>query len=142
MKFSCFAFYGEHIIRITPDGDLDLDASIMMLRKLASESAVDDCGILLDLRWVQCRMTLDQMYVLAITLGSIDPPYNERIAILYDLSQCEQKVRPELKAPATGFTVAHFDDFEEAFRLMASGECGKVVLFLDPADADGLLIEP
>jgi threonine 3-dehydrogenase len=35
-----------------------------------------------------------------------------------------------------------FDDFEEAFRLMASGECGKVVLFLDPADADGPLFEP
>jgi threonine 3-dehydrogenase len=31
------------------------------------------------------------------------------------------------------------DDFEAAFDLMASGECGKVVLFIDPADADGPL---
>lgn len=29
------------------------------------------------------------------------------------------------------------DDFEVAFDLMASGECGKVVMFVDPADADG-----
>ncbi len=31
------------------------------------------------------------------------------------------------------------DDFERAFDLMASGECGKVVMFPDPADADGPL---
>lgn len=31
------------------------------------------------------------------------------------------------------------DDFEAAFDLMASGECGKVVMFVDPADADGPL---
>jgi threonine 3-dehydrogenase len=31
------------------------------------------------------------------------------------------------------------DDFDAAFDLMASGECGKVVMFVDPADADGPL---
>jgi threonine 3-dehydrogenase len=31
------------------------------------------------------------------------------------------------------------DDFEAAFDLMASGDCGKVVLFTDPDDADGPL---
>ncbi len=31
------------------------------------------------------------------------------------------------------------DDFERAFELMESGECGKVVMFPDPADADGPL---
>jgi threonine 3-dehydrogenase len=31
------------------------------------------------------------------------------------------------------------DDFDAAFELMASGECGKVVMFVDPADADGPL---
>lgn len=31
------------------------------------------------------------------------------------------------------------DDFEKAFDLMESGECGKVVMFPDPADADGPL---
>jgi len=31
------------------------------------------------------------------------------------------------------------DDFERAFDLMASGECGKVVMFPDPGDADGPL---
>lgn len=31
------------------------------------------------------------------------------------------------------------DDFDAAFDLMASGECGKVVMFIDPADADGPL---
>jgi threonine 3-dehydrogenase len=29
------------------------------------------------------------------------------------------------------------EDFESAFDLMASGECGKVVMFVDPSDADG-----
>jgi len=29
------------------------------------------------------------------------------------------------------------DDYEKAFELMATGECGKVVMFPDPADADG-----
>lgn len=31
------------------------------------------------------------------------------------------------------------EDFERAFELMATGECGKVVMFPDPADADGPL---
>ncbi len=31
------------------------------------------------------------------------------------------------------------DDFEKAFDLMESGECGKVVMFPDPSDADGPL---
>ncbi len=31
------------------------------------------------------------------------------------------------------------DDYERAFDLMAAGECGKVVMFPDPADADGPL---
>lgn len=31
------------------------------------------------------------------------------------------------------------DDYEAAFALMASGSCGKVVMFPDPADADGPL---
>jgi threonine 3-dehydrogenase len=31
------------------------------------------------------------------------------------------------------------DDYENAFELMATGECGKVVMFPDPADADGPL---
>jgi threonine 3-dehydrogenase len=31
------------------------------------------------------------------------------------------------------------DDYEAAFDLMASGECGKVVMFVDPGDADGPL---
>jgi len=31
------------------------------------------------------------------------------------------------------------DDYDAAFSLMASGECGKVVMFMDPADADGPL---
>jgi threonine 3-dehydrogenase len=29
------------------------------------------------------------------------------------------------------------DDYDAAFDLMASGECGKVVMFVDPSDADG-----
>jgi len=32
-----------------------------------------------------------------------------------------------------------FDDFEQAFALMDSGQCGKIVLFPDPGDADGPL---
>ncbi len=32
------------------------------------------------------------------------------------------------------------DDYEKAFDLMASGQCGKVVMFPDPADADGPLM--
>ncbi len=31
------------------------------------------------------------------------------------------------------------DDFERAFETMASGECGKVIMFPNPDDADGPL---
>jgi threonine 3-dehydrogenase len=34
------------------------------------------------------------------------------------------------------------NDFDAAFDLMASGECGKVVMFVDPEDADGPLEAP
>ena len=36
----------------------------------------------------------------------------------------------------------HIEDFDAAFDLMASGQCGKVVMFLDPDDADGPLESP
>jgi threonine 3-dehydrogenase len=32
------------------------------------------------------------------------------------------------------------DDYDAAFDLMASGDCGKVVMFPDPGDADGPLL--
>jgi threonine 3-dehydrogenase len=41
-------------------------------------------------------------------------------------------------APMVTHRVA-LDDYEAAFDLMASGECGKVVMFVDPSDADGPL---
>ena len=118
MESSCFTFYGEPIIQTTPAGDMDLEASKATLRKLASETTVDGCGILLDLRRSPCRMTLGQMYALARALGTIDPPYNERIAILFDPSHCDQKTEPEVTAPTPGFTVAHFGVFEEAMRWL------------------------
>ena len=116
MESSCFTFYGEQIIQTTPAGDMDLEASKATLRKLASETTVDGCGILLDLRRSPCRMTLGQMYALARELGNIDPPYNERIAILFDPSRCDQKTEPEVMVPTPGFTVAHFGVFEKAMR--------------------------
>jgi threonine 3-dehydrogenase len=33
------------------------------------------------------------------------------------------------------------DDFDRAFELMSAGQCGKVVMFPDPEDADGPLME-
>ncbi len=122
MESSCFAFYGEQIIQTTPAGDMDLEASKATLRKLAAETPVDACGILLDLRWSPCRMTLDQMYALARALGTIDPPYNERIAVLFDPSRCDPMPGPEMMAPTPGFTVAHFGVFEEAMRWLNTSE--------------------
>ncbi len=54
------------------------------------------------------------------------------------------QMRALLRAGAVdlGPVVTHrfaLDDFGRAFALMASGECGKVVMFPDPADADGPL---
>ena len=34
------------------------------------------------------------------------------------------------------------DDYDAAFALMESGRCGKIVMFPDPADADGPLTQP
>ncbi len=118
MESSCFTFYGEQIIQTTPAGDMDLEASKATLRKLASETPVDACEILLDLRWSPCQVILDQLYALARALGNIDPPYNEQIAILFDPSRCDQMLGPEARAPTPGFTVAHFGVFEEAMRWL------------------------
>jgi threonine 3-dehydrogenase len=41
-------------------------------------------------------------------------------------------------APVVSHRMA-LEDYERAFELMASGQCGKIVLFPDPADADGPL---
>ncbi len=54
------------------------------------------------------------------------------------------QMRALLRADAVDLSplVTHrfaLDDFEAAFDLMASGECGKVVMFPDPSDADGPL---
>jgi threonine 3-dehydrogenase len=57
------------------------------------------------------------------------------------------QMRAMLRSGAVDLTpmVTHrfaLDDFEAAFALMALGECGKVVLFPNPADADGPLDTP
>ena len=122
MESSCFVFYGEPIIQTTPTGDMDLEASKATLRKLASETTVDGCGIMLDLRWSPCRVILDQLYALARALGNIDPPYNEQIAILFDPSRCDQMLGPEARAPTPGFTVAHFGVFEKAMRWLNTSD--------------------
>lgn len=54
------------------------------------------------------------------------------------------RMRAMLRAGAVDLTplVTHrfaLDDFDDAFDLMQSGNCGKVVLFPDPDDADGPL---
>lgn len=122
MISSCYTFYGEQIIQTTPAGDVNLEASKARLRKLASETTGDGCGILLDLRWSPRRVALDQMYALARTLGSIDPPYNARIAILFDPSRSDQMPRREVTVPTPGFTVAHFGVFEEAMRWLNTSD--------------------
>jgi len=57
------------------------------------------------------------------------------------------QVRALLRAEAVDLAplVTHryrLDHYEAAFDLMASGECGKVILFVDPEDADGSLEQP
>lgn len=97
-------------------------AKFEVFQKLASETTVDGWGILLDLRGSPCRMTLGQMYALARELGNIDPPYNERIAMMFDPSRCDQVTGPEVTAPTLGFTVAHFGVFEKAMRWLNTSD--------------------
>ena len=120
MKITCFAFYSEQIIKTTATGAVDLEASKQRLRKLAAECESIDCGVLLDLRRATSKLTLADMYELAGELGRMDPPCDERIAILFDGDERDLAVDKEMSSSRKGLQLSHFVEFEDAMSWLNS----------------------
>ena len=120
MKITCFAFYSEQIIKTTTTGEVDLEASKQRLRKLAAECESIDCGVLLDLRRATSKLTLIDMYELAQELGRMDPPCDQRIAILFSGDERDLAVDKEMSSSRKGLQLSHFVEFEDAMSWLNS----------------------
>ena len=123
MKISCFVFYSSQIIETTATGAVDLEASKRRLRRLASDTEeAAEYEILLDLRGVSGELPLAAMYELAHERGRIDPPFGERIAILFEGDEHDGAVAPERPGSDSGYQVAHFVDFEAAMTWLSTSD--------------------
>jgi hypothetical protein len=111
-------FHAQHLIVMDATGILDLAASIAALKKLAANPEFDTrAEILLDLRDVECRMSINDLYDLAVILAWPDPalPTQRKIAILVDGALEFDHARfLALCAVSRGVAIRAFDGYDAA----------------------------
>ena len=119
MKTKNKAYPLKHLIVMTATGTLDLAASKAALQSLVADPSFDARSeVLLDLRDVECAMSVTDIYELAVYMASSNPalPTYKKIALL----------------------VADYAAFDHAkFLEMCAGNRGlKISAFLDYANVD------
>ncbi len=81
------AFPLKHLIVMTADGTLDLAASKEALKSIVADPGFDSkCEVLLDLREIDCALTVNDIYHLAEHMAYPNPalPTVKKIAVLVD----------------------------------------------------------
>lgn len=111
-------FRAQHLIVMDASGVLDLHASVSALKRLAMDPGFDSrAEVLLDLRDIECRMSINHIYSLAEAMAWPDPalPTHRKIAILVDGKlEFDHAKFLAMCAENRGLTVAAFDDYDKA----------------------------
>ncbi|MBK8740825.1 MAG: hypothetical protein IPM02_15440 [Betaproteobacteria bacterium] len=99
-------------------GVLDLHASVGALKRLAMDPGFDSrAEVLLDLRDIECRMSINNIYNLAEAMAWPDPalPTHRKIAILVDGKlEFDHAKFLAICAENRGLSVTAFDDYDKA----------------------------
>ena len=111
-------FRAQHLIVMDASGILDLHASVAALKRLAMDPGFDSrAEVLLDLRDIECRMSINNIYSLAEAMAWPDPalPTHRQIAILVDGKlEFDHAQFLAMCAENRGLTVAAFEDYDKA----------------------------
>jgi hypothetical protein len=111
------------LIKARAEGELDFEGSKRLFKELAlAGSASADYQILLDARKVQPRMSVTDLWYLAIELRNLLKSFSKKMALLYRLEPCNQAEFFTLCAKNRGFKIRAFTSFEEAIEWLTSNE--------------------
>ena len=113
----CLVFFSHEIIRTTPDGALDLDATKHRLRKMTTADEPIVCEVLFDLREPPCPLPRHALDELAREMGRIDHVFIGKIALLYDAAKRDPTVET---SPDGRYQTAHFIDFDDAMHWLTA----------------------
>ena len=110
-------------IKATPEGRLDRENLKKLFIDIASAAATsDDCGILIDTRKAQSRMSASDLWYLAAQLSKLGEAFSRKTAVLCPRERFDRVGFFALCAQNRGFLVNVFTSFEDAIEwLMAEG---------------------
>ena len=125
-------FSHQSLIVLTADGQLDMAASKAALKIVAESSSHNEhAEVLLDLRDINCSLSITDMYELATHLASPKTglPTHEKIAVLVDgAMEFDHAKFLALCGVNRGIAIRAFDDYD------AAGEWLKTTLPPDAAN--------
>jgi hypothetical protein len=109
-------------IKSTPTGDLDMNASELGLKEIASTGTeLRDYNILIDLREVKSRLSTDNIYDLASELVQYGKTFRRKTAMLVRADEDIDQARFfEHAAQNRGFNVKVFTVFEDSIIWLSS----------------------
>ncbi len=116
------AFPLKHLIVMTADGTLDLDASKLALKSLAADPGFDaTCEVLLDLRDIHCLLSINDIYAIGAHMAYPNAalPTNKKIAILVDGHSASNLALNHAQfltvcAENRGLSMNAFDNYDDA----------------------------
>lgn len=122
MKTQTKVFPLKHLIVMTADGKLDLLASKTALKSLVAAPGFEaSYEVLLDLRDINCSMSVTDIYELAAHMAYPDAalPTRRKIAVLIDSHSPHHLAFDhakflEIAAGNRGFQIRAFDDYDRA----------------------------
>jgi hypothetical protein len=119
---------GRDFLQTTPEGELDLESSMVLLEAVAvARTPPKDFDILLDLRRVQWRLGTLDIYELAANLASHSELRRTKIAVLVlPGPDFDNALFFETCSVNRGMTVDAFTNFEDAIQWFFTRETGEV----------------
>ena len=110
------------IIRMTESGELDLDRSISIVRKLAAE--VDfhrDHNVILDLRETNVNASMEDLIQVSMEFASHHKVFKNKIAVLIPNNEKRLQIAKRFKTcmDMQGFRFEQFTDFEAAIEWLS-----------------------
>ena len=111
------------IIRLTESGELDLDRSIGIVRKLAAEANFHkDHNIILDFRNTEVNAGMGELIQISMEFASYHKVFKNKIAVLIPNTEKRRQVAERFKTcmDMQGFQFDQFTDFEAAIEWISN----------------------
>ena len=111
------------LIKAKAEGELDFEGSKRLFKEIAlAGSSLADYQVLLDARKAQSRLSVADLWYLAVELRDLLKPFSQKMALLCQLGQCDQAEFFTLCAKNRGFNLRAFTSFENAIEWLISNE--------------------